>query len=213
MNKYIYVGCLLFISACFACESDKLDVLNYGTIEGQVLDGESYQPLSGVMISTTPASITLLTDAEGRFSIPKVKEGDIEVNLKRKDYIANSLKVAVYENEVTTMNFLIFKDYNETGNISIYDPVPGNGAVDQHLAITLKWNVEGKKAGVELLYSIYLFESNSTVQNLLSEDVILKEVVTDNLKPNTTYYWYVVAKHEGNRVANSPTWTFKTGEK
>ena len=94
MNKYIYVGCLLFISACFGCESDKLDVLNYGTIEGQVLDGESYQPLSGVMISTTPASITLLTDAEGRFSIPKVKEGDIEVNLKRKDYIANSLKVA-----------------------------------------------------------------------------------------------------------------------
>ena len=70
-----------------------------------------------------------------------------------------------------------------------------------------------QKAGVELLYSIYLFESNSTVQNLLSEDVILKEVVTDNLKPNTTYYWYVVAKHEGNRVANSPTWTFKTGEK
>jgi len=212
MKKYIYIGCLLFVVTCFACESDKLDVLNYGTIEGQVMDGESYQPLSGVMISTTPASVTLLTDAEGRFAIQKVKEGDIEVTLKRKDYLSNSLKVAVYENEVTNMNFLIFKDYNETGNISIFDPVPGNGAVDQHLSITLKWNVEGKKAGIELLYSIYLFESNSTVQNLLSEDVILKEVVTDNLKPNTTYFWYVVAKHDGNRVANSPTWTFKTGD-
>lgn len=96
------------------------------------------------MISTTPASITLLTDAEGRFSIPKVKEGDIEVNLKRKDYIANSLKV-VYENEVTNMNFLIFKDYNETGNIlSIYDPYRTVQWI-QHLAITLKWNVEGKR--------------------------------------------------------------------
>jgi len=203
---------LLFFAVFIACESDELDIVNYGTIEGQVMDGETYLPLAGVMISTTPASVTLLTDAEGKFSIPKVKEGDIDVNLERKDYLSNSLKVAVFEGEVTNMDFLIFKDYNETGNIVIYDPVPGNGAVDQKLALTLKWNIEGKKPGIEVLYNIYLFESNSTVQNLLSEDVILKEVTTDNLKPNTTYFWYVVARHDGHRVANSPTWTFKTGD-
>lgn len=202
---------LLFFASFIACESDELDIVNYGTIEGQVMDGETYLPLAGVMISTTPASVTLLTDAEGKFSIPKVKEGDIDVNLEKMDYLSNSLKVAVFEGEVTNMDFLIFKDYNETGNIVIYDPVPGNGAVDQKLAITLKWNIEGKKPGIEVLYNIYLFESNSTVQNLLSEDVILKEVTTDNLKPNTTYFWYVVARHDGHRVANSPTWTFKTG--
>jgi len=203
---------LLFFAVFIACESDELDIVNYGTIEGQVMDGETYLPLAGVMISTTPASVTLLTDAEGKFSIPKVKEGDIDVNLEKKDYLSNSLKVAVFEGEVTNMDFLIFKDYNETGNIVIYDPVPGNGAVDQKLALTLKWNIEGKKPGIEVLYNIYLFESNSTVQNLLSEDVILKEVTTDNLKPNTTYFWYVVARHDGHRVANSPTWTFKTGD-
>ena len=203
---------LLFFASFIACESDELDIVNYGTIEGQVMDGETYLPLAGVMISTTPASVTLLTDAEGKFSIPKVKEGDIDVNLEKMDYLSNSLKVAVFEGEVTNMDFLIFKDYNETGNIVIFDPVPGNGAVDQKLAITLKWNIEGKKSGIEVLYNIYLFESNSTVQNLLSEDVILKEVTTDNLKPNTTYFWYVVARHDGHRVANSPTWTFKTGD-
>jgi len=203
---------LLFFASFIACESDELDIVNYGTIEGQVMDGETYLPLAGVMISTTPASVTLLTDTEGKFSIPKVKEGDIDVNLEKMDYLSNSLKVAVFEGEVTNMDFLIFKDYNETGNIVIYDPVPGNGAVDQKLAITLKWNIEGKKSGIEVLYNIYLFESNSTVQNLLSEDVILKEVTTDNLKPNTTYFWYVVARHDGHRVANSPTWTFKTGD-
>jgi len=212
MKKYMYSLGLLFFASFIACESDELDIVNYGTIEGQVMDGETYLPLAGVMISTTPASVTLLTDAEGKFSIPKVKEGDIDVNLEKMDYLSNSLKVAVFEGEVTNMDFLIFKDYNETGNIVIYDPVPGNGAVDQKLAITLKWNIEGKKSGIEVLYNIYLFESNSTVQNLLSEDVILKEVTTDNLKPNTTYFWYVVARHDGHRVANSPTWTFKTGD-
>ena len=61
---------LLFFASFIACESDELDIVNYGTIEGQVMDGETYLPLAGVMISTTPASVTLLTGAEGKFSIP-----------------------------------------------------------------------------------------------------------------------------------------------
>lgn len=32
------------------------------------------------------------------------------------------------------------------------------------------------------------------------------------LQLTTTYYWYVVAKYDGNIVANSPTWSFKTGD-
>jgi len=61
-----------------------------------------------------------------------------------------------------------------------------------------------------LTYDIYIFESNSTVQQLLGENVALQEVTTSGLKYSTTYYWYVVAKYEGNKVAFSPTWTFKT---
>jgi hypothetical protein len=70
--------------------------------------------------------------------------------------------------------------------------------------------VEGKKSSTQLTYSIYIFESNSTVQKLLGEDVILQEVTTSGLKLSTTYFWYVVAKYEGNKVAFSPTWSFKT---
>ena len=85
MKKYVYSIALFLLASFIGCESDNLDVLNYGTIEGQVMDGETYMPLAGVMISTTPASVALLTDAEGKFTITKVKEGDIEVNLEKKD--------------------------------------------------------------------------------------------------------------------------------
>jgi len=120
--------------------------------------------------------------------------------------------VAIYENENTYLDFLIFKDYKSVGNISIFDPVPGNGAVDQPFAIALKWKMEGNKANVLIAYNIYIFESNSTVQNLLGENVDLQEVTTSGLKASTTYFWYVVAKYEGAKVAFSPTWSFKTRE-
>ncbi|NDP22923.1 MAG: carboxypeptidase regulatory-like domain-containing protein [Paludibacter sp.] len=210
MKTYKYSICLLLFTLLTSCETEKLDILYYGTINGVVLDAETYLPVQGAMITTTPASVSLLSDAEGKFTIPKIKEGDVSVNIKKKDYLSNSLTVAVFDEETTQLDFLIFKDNNDIGNISIYDPVPGNGAVDQALAITLKWKVEGKKANVELAYNIYIFESNSTVQNLLGENIVLQEVTTSGLKASTTYFWYVVVKYEGNKVAFSPTWSFKT---
>jgi len=210
MKKYIYIISLLFIATFMSCESDKVDILFYGSIDGTVLDSETYLPIQGALITTTPASIAVLTDANGKFTIPKVKEGDVAVNIKRKDYLSNSLTVAIFKSENTLMDFLIFKDNTNIGTVSIYDPVPGNGAVDQLLAMTLKWKTEGNKASTVLTYDIYIFESNSTVQQLLGENVALQEVTTSGLKYSTTYYWYVVAKYDGNKVAFSPTWTFKT---
>ena len=108
------------------------------------------------------------------------------------------------------MEILLLKDNKNIGNINIYDPVPGNGALDQAMAFTLQWNVEGKKAGTELTYSIYIYESNSTVQKSVGEDISALEVTVAGLSNSRTYFFYVVAKYQGNRIANSPTWSLKT---
>jgi len=208
-NIYTIISLFFFVTL-ISCDEVKLDIVNYGTIDGIVLDGTSYLPVSGALVTTTPATVALLSDAAGKFTIQKVKEGEVAVNVKKKDYLTNSLTVAIYGAESTKLDFVIYKDDNNIGNVSVYDPVPGNGAVDQTLALTLKWNVDGRKSNTQLSYTIYMFESNSTVQRLLGEDVILQEVTTSGLKYSTTYFWYVVAKYEGNKVAFSPTWSFRT---
>jgi len=208
-NIYTIISLFFFVTL-ISCDEVKLDIVNYGTIDGIVLDGTSYLPVSGALVTTTPATVALLSDAAGKFKIQKVKEGEVAVNVKKKDYLTNSLTVAIYGAESTKLDFVIYKDDNNIGNVSVYDPVPGNGAVDQTLALTLKWNVDGRKSNTQLSYTIYMFESNSTVQRLLGEDVILQEVTTSGLKYSTTYFWYVVAKYEGNKVAFSPTWSFRT---
>jgi hypothetical protein len=70
--------------------------------------------------------------------------------------------------------------------------------------------VDQENKGKQLDYTVYYFESGSTVQQIAGENLNVKEVVVSGLKPETTYYWYVVAKYEGNIVANSPTWSFKS---
>ncbi|MEI6565670.1 MAG: carboxypeptidase regulatory-like domain-containing protein [Verrucomicrobiota bacterium] len=207
---------ILFIPFCFllasitSCDEVKLDIVDYGSINGKILDGEFYLPVQGVLVTTTPASSSVLTNSEGKFTISKIKVGDVAVNVKKKDYLSNTLSVAIYSEESATVDFLIFKDDNNVGNVNIYDPVPGNGAMDQSVSILLKWMVEGKKASVDLTYSIYMFESNSTVQKLVGEDISVPEVTVGALNNSTTYFWYVVAKYDGNKVAFSPTWSFKT---
>ena len=210
MKIYIYIISCFFLAFLASCDEVKLDIVNYGSVKGTVMDGDTYLPLPGVLITTTPASISLLTDAEGKFTIPKITEGEVAVNVKKKDFLSNTIKVAIYGEEETLLDFLVYKDENDIGNIKVYDPVPGNGALDQLTGFTLKWNVEGKKAQTVLTYSIYIFESNSTVQKLVGEGIIDKQVTVTELKYSTTYFWYVVANYEGNKVAFSPTWSFNT---
>lgn len=210
MKKIISVYLLFLLFGLLSCDEEKLDVISYGSMSGTVVDGETYQPLQGVLITTTPASVSILTDSEGKFAIPKIKEGEVAINVKKKDYLSNTISVAIFSDEETKVDFLIFKDENNIGDISVYDPVPGNGALDQSTSVTFKWNVEGKKANVSLTYSIYLFESGSTIQKLVGDGIVDKEVTVSGLKNATTYYWYVVASYEGNKVAFSPTWSFQT---
>lgn len=210
MKKLKYISYIVLVLFIFGCEEEKLDIEKYGSISGVILDGESYEPLSGVLLATNPASATLLTDDAGKFQFPKVIEGDVAITARKKDFLTNSVSIAVYDNEFTDITFFMLKDEKDIGSVVIYDPVPGNGAVGQQLSFTFQWKVDQDNKSKDLEYTVYIFESNSTVQQILGENLSVKEVTVSGLKSNTSYYWYVVAKYEGSNVANSPTWTFKT---
>lgn len=210
MKTLKWISSIFFLFLLLGCEEEKIDIDKFGTLSGIVLNGDDYTPLEGVLISTSPASSTVLTDADGKFEFKKVKEGEVAITARKKDFLSNSVSVAVYEYETTALTFYLLKDEKDVGWVTIYDPVPGNGAVDQQTSFTFQWKVDQQNKGKQLEYTVYYFESGSTVQQLAGENLSAKEVVVSGLKHETTYYWYVVAKHEGSIVANSPTWTFKT---
>lgn len=210
MKTIKWISCIFLILLFLGCEEDNIDINRFGGLSGVVLNGEDYSPLSGVLITTSPASSTALTNSEGAFEFKKVKEGEVTVTARKKDFLSSTVSVAVYEYETETLTFYLLKDEKNVGWVIIYDPVPGNGAINQQTSFTFKWKVDQEKKSKQLEYTVYYFESGSTVQQIAGENLTPTEVVVDGLKHSTTYYWYVVAKYEGDRVANSPTWSFKT---
>lgn len=212
MKTIKWLSIIFFLFLFLGCEEEKIDIDKFGTLSGIVLNGDDYTPLEGVLITTSPASSTVLTDEDGKFEFKKVKEGEVAITARKKDFLSNSVSVAVYEFETTALTFYLLKDEKDVGWVTIYDPVPGNGAVDQQTSFTFQWKVDQQNKGKQLEYTVYFFESGSTVQQIAGENLNTKEVVVSGLKHETTYYWYVVAKHEGSIVANSPTWSFKTRE-
>ena len=213
MKKLNLIGLLAMVILLIAgCEDEKLDVDRYGSLSGIIVDGDTYQPLAGVLVSTSPASSSIITSASGEFSFSKILTGEVTVSARKKDYLSSNVLVSVHEDEETQMSMYLLEDDNDYGSVIVYDPVPGNGAVSQLSSVTMQWAVDQSRKDVVLAYDVYMFESNSTTQTIVGESLTVKEVVVDNLKDNTTYYWYVVAKYDGNIVANSPTWSFKTGD-
>lgn len=212
MKNYKYTVGILLIVLLLGCESQSVEVEKYGSINGLILNGETYEPLAGVQVATNPATSSVITDSSGSFTFTKVLEGDVAITAHKNDFLSNSISVAVYENDPTYLTFYLMKDDNDVGWIQIFDPVPGNGAVDQRSSMTMQWDVDQQYSSKILEYTVYYFTSNSTTQLIAGEGLTSKSVVVNGLEFSTVYYWYVVAKHEGERVANSPTWSFKTGE-
>lgn len=211
MKKIKYISLLFVLITLQGCEEQSIDVDRFGSLSGKVVDGDTYEPLEGVLIATNPASTAVITDESGEFILERVKIGDLNITARKRDFLTGNINVAIFENQNTFTNFFLLKDESNFGNVIIFDPVPGNGAVNQLTSFTFSWNVEQQNRGQDFVYTVFIFESNSTVQTIVGENLSVTEVVVSNLKRNTTYFWYVLAKFEGRNVANSPTWSFRTG--
>ncbi|OHD22876.1 MAG: hypothetical protein A2Y34_13275 [Spirochaetes bacterium GWC1_27_15] len=90
---------------------------------------------------------------------------------------------------------------------------PANGIVDVSVDTTLSWGASfGQTSFTANVYDIYFGSSLSP--SLVKSNSITTSYTPPTLLPNTTYYWYIVAKNTtANTSITGPTWTFKTMDK
>jgi hypothetical protein len=93
-----YPVCILICLFIFAsCAKDTVDPESFGDIEGLVIDSKTGDPISGVSISTSPATSALLTDSNGEFFIEEVPTGNYQIQARKSKYSNININVAVRE--------------------------------------------------------------------------------------------------------------------
>ncbi|MEM7187385.1 MAG: carboxypeptidase regulatory-like domain-containing protein, partial [Bacteroidota bacterium] len=203
---FTLLGMLLVV--LFACNEDRIDEGQFGTIKGTVVASGSNVPLPNVRISTNPVTSTVFTDSLGNYTIENVPVGEYAVEARVDGYIAdfeptvveaNLAVVVVFELEVSTAN-----------NRPPMAPeliAPAENEVLQSIEANFQWNATDPEDD-PLTYALEL-------RNDQNDDVLLFENITDTafayspLILGAKYFWQVSATDNINDPVLSPVGTFE----
>ncbi len=89
------------------------------------------------------------------------------------------------------------------------NPDPPSGANDVGLATQLLWQPSVDPDGDSITYTVY-FGTDNPPKSIRVSGLTTPELIVNDLEPNTTYFWKIVAKDSKGGEAD-PVWTFTTG--
>jgi TolB protein len=101
---------LLFGLFLTGCDEAVLGPTLRGSIEGRVLTFENGTPVAGASVTTSPATGAFVTDGEGRFTIADVESGPYNLSVRKSGFRANTLSVAVRDDETTPATLFLERD-------------------------------------------------------------------------------------------------------
>ncbi|WP_165699351.1 carboxypeptidase regulatory-like domain-containing protein [Hymenobacter jejuensis] len=204
---------VLVCLAITSCEDNTIEPSRYGALEGVVLDSRTNAPLASVVITTSPATSSFTTDAQGKFSLPNLATGKYTVTARKTDYTAENANVTVEEGTPTSVTIVLDKasGSNRRPN-NPFSPTPADKSTGQVAAnLQLKWRVSDPDGKSDSLRNdVILYESNSTDRRLVLSNSRDTTVAVTDLKYNTTYYWQVTVRDKAGEVVRGDIWSFQT---
>jgi TolB protein len=207
---------LMAFAMLFSCQEDPYNLVEYGQIQGIVLDAKTSKPLIGVEVSTTPASSSVITNDKGEFTIPNIATGNVTVNAKKYNFKSSTVLANVLKNKITAVSIILEESIKTVGTIQIKSPVPDSAAINVKAKITLAWTSQ-RVAPIDIIkYDIVIYKDSSSSSTKRSDIVISHRNLEDtiltlnNLEFSTKYSWQVIAKYNNLEVARSSEWSFTT---
>jgi TolB protein len=200
----ILLTCMLLLTSCV---EDKVDPLLIGSIQGTIVSKSINEPIEEVEVNTAPVTSVTFTNAEGKFTIDNVPEGEYTILTNAEGYARETIKVKVIRNATTEVSIKL-----SSANIlapAPESPVPMDGETNQPLTVTLKWSIPNTSDDT-LQYAINIYEANQIVPLIEIEGLRDTLYVVENLKYNTAYYWQIDVQSSTGYVTSGDLWLFKT---
>ncbi|MFD2825376.1 carboxypeptidase regulatory-like domain-containing protein [Leeuwenhoekiella polynyae] len=208
IKRYI-ISILIIAIGFYSCSEDTIDLIGQGTLTGRVVDDQSKTPIANVRISTNPASSTVFTDEEGRFTIEPIAEDDYAVQAELDRYVTAFEAVSVRANQIGNVVFEMV--VSKTANSSPIAPeliAPIDNSIGVELNTTFIWSSSATDSD-DITYDLELRNTFSNTKEVYS--VINDTILTvANLNLGTTYFWQVSANDGGNEKVLSQVGQFRT---
>ncbi|SHI91571.1 TolB protein [Hymenobacter daecheongensis DSM 21074] len=203
---------LLLAQALPACETTTIEPVYYGGIEGLVVDAATNLPIANAVITTNPATSSITTDSEGKFSLPNLVVGKYALAVRKTDFKTETVNVQVGEGPAVAVKVPLEKasGTNRRPNPPS-NPSPAERATNQATRLTLRWRVTDPDKTDSLRSEVVLYESNSTDRRQLLTNSRDTTITVNDLKYNTIYFWQVTVRDKAGETVRGDVWSFQTG--
>lgn len=192
MKKYVLMMILNLIIIS-ACKDNPTNLGNTGKISGKVLNGKTLEVISGVQITTSPSTNSILNKDDGTFVLNNIESGDYVIYAKKYGFNSNYVNVKVI-NDKTTEAVILLYDLQTTNNTpeipSLITPI--DNAVVPPEKITFSWTCSDKDND-QLKYTVLLSKENPPT-SVVANEISSTDFIINNLDTASTYYWKVIAK-------------------
>lgn len=91
----------VFLLSFFSCNPIEYDI--FGTIEGTVVDSETFEPIGLVSVDLSPGSKNVITSDDGKFVFEDLDAQQYSLNVHKNGYESNIRTIKVLAGETSTV--------------------------------------------------------------------------------------------------------------
>lgn len=91
----------VFLLSFFSCNPIEYDM--FGTIEGTVVDSETFEPIGFVSVDLSPGGKNVITSDDGKFVFEDLDAQQYSLNVHKNGYESNIRTIKVLAGETSTV--------------------------------------------------------------------------------------------------------------
>ncbi len=211
--KSLFYLTLLFagLLGLWSCNEDAyVDPIVLTSVRGRVLYNANQQPAPNTLVTLSPTSRVVSTDAAGAFRFDSVSVGGYTIQAAKAGYTTQVAAVSATADASPLITILLTDDKSQNRPPAAPTlAAPAINSITPLPTVTLKWKATDPNRD-SLTYDVLLFKSGATTPTSSYTGLKVDTLVVSNLGYNTSYLWQVIVK-DGLNAVNGPVWSFTTG--